>query len=137
MIYSNPLLSYYKRFNSKIQTSFNAKNHHHNQRHLGAPSIDFSWHIWIFGLPDSLGIFFINWKIFLNLFQKNLYFTKKIFSSDTALPKWLPVGQENLTFRGLYSTIVTNYWLQTPEAINNAHNWFCAWQDGCVLKKTH
>ena len=64
-------------FYSKIQTSFNAKNHHHNQRHLGAPSIDFSWHIWIFGLPDSLGIFFIKWKIFLNLFQKNLYFTKK------------------------------------------------------------
>ena len=63
--------------NSKIQTSLNVKNHHHNQGHLGAPSIDFSWHIWIFGLPDSLGIFFIKWKIFLNLFQKNLYFTKK------------------------------------------------------------
>ena len=62
--------------NSKIQTSFNAKNHHQNQRHFGAPSIDFSWHIRISGLPDSLGNIFIKWKIFLNLFQKNLFLQK-------------------------------------------------------------
>ena len=104
------------KIDSKIQTSFNAKNHHHNQRHLGAPSIDFSWHIWIFGLPDSLGIFFINWKIFLNLFQKNLYFRKNIFSSDTALPKWLPVGQGNLTLTSLYSTI--DYLLLVDDALS-------------------
>ena len=61
---------------SKIRTSFNAKNHHQNQRHFGAPSIDFSWHIRISGLPDSLGNIFIKWKIFLNLFQKNLFLQK-------------------------------------------------------------
>ena len=108
---------------SKIQTSFNAKNHHHNQRHLGAPSIDFSWHIWIFGLPDSLGTFFIKWKIFLNLFQKTYILQKKIFSSDTALPKWLPVGQGNLTLTSLYSTIQP--WGPRPFIIPNDTDTHC------------
>ena len=94
--------------NSKIRTSFNAKNHHQNQRHFGAPSIDFSWHIRISGLPDSLGNIFIKWKIFLNLFQKNLFLQKKIFGWDTARPKWLPVGQPNLTLSRLDFTILVN-----------------------------
>ena len=94
---------------SKIRTSFNAKIHHQNQRHFGAPSIDFSWHIRISGLPDSLGNIFIKWKIFLNLFQKNLFLQKKIFGWDTARPKWLPVGQPNLTLSHLDFTIIFNF----------------------------
>ena len=38
--------------------------------------------------------------------KKNLFLQKKIFGSDTARPKWLPVGQPNLTLSRLDFTIL-------------------------------
>ena len=53
----------------------------------------------------ALELFLLNEKYFSIYSKKTYILQKKIFSSDTALPKWLPVGQGNLTLRGLYSTI--------------------------------
>ena len=54
----------------------------------------------------ALEIFLLNEKYFSTDSKKTYFYKKKIFGSDTARPKWLPVGQPNLTLSCLDFTIV-------------------------------
>ena len=53
----------------------------------------------------ALEIFFSNEKYFSTDSKKTSFYKKKLFSSDTARPKWLPGGQPNLTLSRLDFTI--------------------------------
>ena len=57
----------------------------------------------------ALEFFLLNGKYFSIDSKKTYVLQIVIFSSDTARPKWLPVGQANITWIGLYSTICLSW----------------------------
>ena len=87
---------------SRVLTSFNAKNHHQK-----VDSCEDAMYWFFLSMYKFLAFMvFSHWILLLNEidWKKPFTLTNFLFDLDTARPKWLPGRQVNLTF--LYFTII-------------------------------